>query len=101
MSTVAFDQVLANQAAERLDALADLLDGNLRQSAAALAPVPAGTDTVSRHAAATAGSVSESYQQAYRNGVQELRKVAANVRLHMRLMTESEAAGAQLFPPVV
>lgn len=97
MCSVQFDQAMAQRAAERLDSLADLLDRNLRESSDALTLVPAGIDEVSQHAVQTFNHVAVSYQHSYRQGVHELRKLAANLRSHAREFGKAEHAGAQPF----
>jgi hypothetical protein len=80
MRTVQFDAVAAHAAAERLDALADGLEQNMRQNAPALRLAPAALDEVSRRAERTFTAVGVSYQGAYANGVRELRSLAASLR---------------------
>jgi uncharacterized protein YukE len=94
MGAVEFDEALARQAAERLDGLADTLDRNYRNNGQALTPASAGIDDVSRHAAQTFDGVAESYASAYGNGVHELRKLAANLRSHVRTFASAEADSA-------
>jgi uncharacterized protein YukE len=91
---VEFDPVAARAAAHRLDAMADRLDRNLRDSSHALSLVPAGIDEVSRRATQTFDDVSASYRSAYADGVHELRKLAANLRSHVRTFASAEADSA-------
>jgi uncharacterized protein YukE len=94
---VEFDPVAARAAAHRLDAMADRLDRNLRDSSHALSLVPAGIDEVSRRATQTFDDVSASYRSAYADGVHELRKLAANLRSHARTFSRVDAEGASRF----
>lgn len=97
MCSVQFDHDMAQQAAERLDSLADLLERNLRDNGHALTLVPAGIDAVSQHAVQTFNHVAVSYQHSYGQGVHELRKLAANLRSHAREFGKAEHAGSQPF----
>ncbi len=92
-----FDPVAVTMAAERLDALADRMDGNLRRSSRSLTVVPAAIDEVSQRAAGTFNDVSADYRQGYAGGVRELRKLAANLRSHARTVSYSEDDNAAGF----
>jgi len=92
-----FDPIGVGMAAERLDALADRLDGNLRQSSRSMTVVPAAVDEVSQRAARTFNDVSADYQRGYAAGVHELRKLAANLRSHAQTVGYSEADNAAGF----
>ncbi|WP_216897437.1 PE domain-containing protein [Nocardia alni] len=82
MNKLAFDHELARQAAGRLDALADQLEDRLRDAQPSLGPAHAALDPVSLHTARTFDQVGGSFQESYRTGTHELRKIAANLRAH-------------------
>jgi uncharacterized protein YukE len=82
VNKTAFDHELARQAAGRLDTLADQLEGSLRDTQISLSPAAAALDRVSVHTGQTFDRVGDSFQQSYRTGVLELRKIAANLRSH-------------------
>lgn len=94
---VEFDPAAAGDVAQRLDMLAGRLERNLAESAQALSTVPAGIDDVSRRATHTFNSVNTQYQHAYRNGVHELRKLAANMRSHSHTFQNVDADSAATF----
>ncbi|MBU3065197.1 PE domain-containing protein [Nocardia sp. NEAU-G5] len=97
MSKFAFDHDLARHAAGRLDTLADLLEGDLHHSQAALGPAAPAHDPVSLQVALTLDQVGDSFRQAYRSGVHELRKIAANMRAHSDSFADSEDQSADAF----
>jgi PE family len=92
--TVEFDAVAAHAAADRLDALADGLEQNMRQHGHALDLAPAAVDEVSRHAERTFNAVGASYRRAYANGVHELRSLAASLRGHASAFRHADAESA-------
>lgn len=101
MSQIAFDGELARLAAGRLDTLADGLEGTLHRRGAALGPAPAALDPVSRRTAQTLGTVGESFQESYRSGVGELRKIAANLRTHADLAAVADDDVVDSFKPLM
>ncbi|MFI5779334.1 PE family protein [Nocardia sp. NPDC051570] len=101
MSRIAFDHELARLAAGRLDALADGLEGGLRDRSPALHPVAAALDPVSVRTAQTLDEVGTSFRQSYLSGVGELRKIAANLRSHADLHEGSDNDSVQMFQPLM
>ncbi|NUS45402.1 MAG: PE family protein [Mycobacteriaceae bacterium] len=93
----AFDPALAAQVAQRLDALAARLETDLAQTRKQLTVVPAAVDDVSKRATKTFNAVSAQYQQAYGNGVRELRKLAATLRSQSTTVRSTEARHADHF----
>ncbi|WP_067861509.1 PE domain-containing protein [Nocardia shimofusensis] len=77
---VQFDPVAAQEAANRLDGLADRLERGLRDNEPALAVEPAGLDAVSQRAAQTMNEVAANYADNAAAGVLELRRLAAVLR---------------------
>lgn len=97
MSILAFDHQQARHAASRLDDLADRLDNELRDCAAALRPKAAALDPVSVATAATFGVVAEGFHHSYHSGLQELRSIAATLRAHSDAYGEAEDQAADGF----
>ncbi|MFE9789614.1 PE domain-containing protein [Nocardia salmonicida] len=101
MSNIAIDHELARLAAGRLDMLADGIEDTLRQRATSLRPISAAADPVSRHTAQTLRQVSGSFEESYLSGAGELRKIAANLRSHADLVTDSDDDAVQSFQRLV
>ncbi|MFI9504702.1 PE domain-containing protein [Nocardia sp. NPDC052566] len=101
MSQIAFDGELARLAAGRLDTLADGLEGAMHRRGDALSPVAAALDPVSRQTAQTIGAVGGSFQDSYRSGVGELRKIAANLRAHADLTAVADGDVVDSFKPLM
>lgn len=78
---VRFDPVAAGKASSGLDALADRLAADLRAVQDTLTVPPAGVDEVSGRASQTHNDVAASYLTSAQAGVQEMRKLAATLRL--------------------
>ncbi|MBU3065404.1 PE family protein [Nocardia sp. NEAU-G5] len=97
MSKLAFDHELARQAAGRLDTLADRLEGSLRDAQISLRPAAAANDRVSLHTGQTFDQVGDSFQQSYRTGVHELRKIAANLRSHSDSFGDTDDQSVEAF----
>ncbi|WP_280398181.1 PE domain-containing protein [Nocardia carnea] len=78
---VRFDPVAAGKASSGLDTLADRLAADLAAVQQALTVVPAGADEVSGRASQTHNDVATSYLTSAQASVQEMRKLAATLRL--------------------
>lgn len=78
---VRFDPVAAGKASSGLDSLADRLAADLDAVQQALTVVPAGADEVSGRASQTHNDVATSYLTSAQASVQEMRKLAATLRL--------------------
>ncbi|MEV6323754.1 PE family protein [Nocardia sp. NPDC051787] len=94
---VSFDPAAALDAATRLDGLADRLAADLRISEGALTVAPAGRDEVSERAAATMTSVADSFGETAAAGINELRKVAAELRAQTDRFGRMESENAAEF----
>jgi uncharacterized protein YukE len=97
VNKLTFDHELARQAAGRLDTLADRLEGTLRDAQISLHPAAAALDPVSRHTGQTFDQVGGSFQQSYRTGVHELRKIAANLRSHSDAFGDTDDQSVDAF----
>ncbi len=76
-----FDPAAAGKASSGLDSLADRLAADLAAVQDVLTVVPAGSDEVSGRASQTHNDVAASYLTSAQAGVQEMRKLAATLRL--------------------
>lgn len=93
---VRFDPAAAGKASSGLDALADRLAADLAAVQDALTVVPAGSDEVSGRASQTHNDVAASYLTNAQASVQEMRKLAATLRLSTARIDgmETDNAGA-------
>ncbi|MFI5721154.1 PE family protein [Nocardia sp. NPDC051750] len=93
---VRFDPVAAGKASSGLDSLADRLAADLTAVQEALTVVPAGVDEVSGRASQTHNDVATSYLTNAQASVQEMRKLAATLRLSTAQFDgmETDNAGA-------
>ncbi|KAF0848252.1 PE family protein [Nocardia caishijiensis] len=88
---VQFDVATASQASSGLDALADRLAADLQAAEHALTVAPAGADEVSGRSAQTANEVASSYLTRAQSGVEEMRKLAATLRLQANRFSGMES----------
>ena len=94
MQGVEFDPVDTLTAAQRIDALAERLERALVENRPALAPAAAGADEVSVRASATVTEVSGRFDAAAKDGILELRKLAANLRNQTQQLGKMEDQNA-------
>lgn len=87
---VRFDPVAANDVATQLDELADRLAGGLQVEQTKLTIMPAGADEVSVRASGTLNAVAVSFQERGGLGVDELRKLAATLRVQSTRFGQAE-----------
>ncbi|MEV0252250.1 PE family protein [Nocardia sp. NPDC050712] len=94
---VQFDPTAAQNAAQRLDVLANRLEESLQGAQQPLAVAPAGIDEVSLRAAQTMTDVGTSYLTGGDTGVHELRKLAAQMRSQVVQFGQAEDESASEF----
>ncbi|MEV0540289.1 PE family protein [Nocardia salmonicida] len=93
---VQFDAATAARASSGLDSLAERLTADLHAAEQALTIAPAGADEVSGRSAQTANEVASSYLASAQAGVEEMRKLAATLRVQSNRfggMESDNAAG--------
>lgn len=82
MATIALKPTEVNDAAKKLDELADRLEMLMTEEDPKLRVIASGRDEVSTHSASTMNQVGDSFKKASDKGVNELREIAAALRKH-------------------
>ncbi|WP_327101037.1 PE family protein [Nocardia vinacea] len=95
-----FDPIRVHAAAADLDALADWLSTDLRETMPTLAVAPTGADEVSGRAADTLRLVAQSYHESAAGSIDELRKLASVLRSQSERLTSMEQDNAAGFSPL-
>ncbi|WP_194834079.1 PE domain-containing protein [Nocardia sp. XZ_19_369] len=90
-ASVQFDPAAAGKASNGLDVLADRLAADLQAAEEALTIQPAGIDEVSGRAAQTGNEVATSYLASAQASVEEMRKLAATLRMHTKEFSQIES----------